>query len=64
MDAAKVNVHVDTNYNSKQYLALPNEDAISQGGYSLLERALEPGLGERCSGMSGSGGATSPISSI
>jgi iron complex outermembrane receptor protein len=38
--AAKVLVHVDTNYNSKQYLALPNEDAISQGGYSLLNGRL------------------------
>jgi iron complex outermembrane recepter protein len=38
--SAKVNLHVDTNYNSKQYLALPNEDAISQGGYSLLNGRL------------------------
>jgi iron complex outermembrane receptor protein len=38
--AAKINLHVDTNYNSKQYLALPNEDAISQGGYSLLNGRL------------------------
>ncbi len=40
IDAVKFNVHVDTNYNSKQYLALPNEDAISQGGYSLLNGRL------------------------
>ena len=40
VSAAKVVVHVDTNYNSKQYLALPNEDAISQGGYSLLNGRL------------------------
>jgi iron complex outermembrane recepter protein len=38
--AAKINVHVDSNYNSKQYLALPNEDAISQHGYSLLNGRL------------------------
>jgi iron complex outermembrane receptor protein len=37
---AKVNLHVDTNYNTKQYLALPNEDAISQGGYALLNGRL------------------------
>jgi iron complex outermembrane receptor protein len=36
INALKFNIHVDANYNSKQYLALPNEDAISQGGYSLL----------------------------
>jgi iron complex outermembrane receptor protein len=36
MGGVKINVHGDSNYNSKQYLALPNEDAISQGGYSLL----------------------------
>jgi iron complex outermembrane receptor protein len=29
-DAVKINLHLDTNYNSKQYLALPNEDAISR----------------------------------
>ena len=40
VDAAKINLHVDTNYNSKQFLALPNEDAISQGGYSLLNGRL------------------------
>jgi iron complex outermembrane receptor protein len=38
--AAKINLHVDMNYNSKQFLALPNEDAISQGGYSLLNGRL------------------------
>ncbi len=38
--AAKLNLHLDTNYNSKQYLALPNEEAISQGGYSLLNGRL------------------------
>jgi iron complex outermembrane recepter protein len=38
--AAKLNLHLDMNYNSKQYLALPNEDAISQGGYSLLDGRL------------------------
>ena len=37
---AKINLHVDTNYNTKQYLALPNEDAISQGGYALLNGRL------------------------
>ena len=37
---AIVNLHVDSNYNSKQYLALPNEDAISQGGYALLNGRL------------------------
>jgi iron complex outermembrane receptor protein len=37
---AKINLHLDTNYNSKQYLALPNEEAISQGGYSLLNGRL------------------------
>ncbi len=36
IDALKFNIHVDTNYNSKQYLALPNEEAIAQGGYALL----------------------------
>jgi iron complex outermembrane recepter protein len=36
----KINLHVDMNYNSKQFLALPNEDAISQGGYSLLNGRL------------------------
>jgi iron complex outermembrane recepter protein len=39
----KANLHVDTNYNSKQYLALPNENAISQGGYSLLNGRLSFG---------------------
>ncbi len=39
-DAVKINLHLDNNYNSKQYLALPNEDAISQGGYSLLNGRL------------------------
>ncbi len=39
-EAVKINLHLDTNYNSKQYLALPNEDAISQGGYSLLNGRL------------------------
>ena len=38
--AAKINLHLDTNYNSKQYLALPNENPISQGGYSLLNGRL------------------------
>jgi iron complex outermembrane recepter protein len=38
--AAKINLHLDANYNSKQFLALPNEDAISQGGYSLLNGRL------------------------
>ncbi len=42
-DAVKINLHLDTNYNSKQYLALPNEDAISQGGYSLLNGRLSLG---------------------
>jgi iron complex outermembrane recepter protein len=37
---ALVNLHLDTNYNSKQYLALPNEDPISQGGYALLNGRL------------------------
>ncbi len=37
---AKLNLHLDMNYNSKQYLALPNEAAISQGGYSLLNGRL------------------------
>jgi iron complex outermembrane receptor protein len=37
---AKINLHVDMNYNSKQFLALPNEDAITQGGYSLLNGRL------------------------
>ena len=37
---AKINLHVDTNYNTKQYLALPNENAISQGGYALLNGRL------------------------
>jgi iron complex outermembrane recepter protein len=36
----KVHFHVDGNYNSKQYLALPNENAISQGGYGLLNARL------------------------
>ena len=35
----KINFHVESNYNSKQYLALPNENAISQGGYGLLNAA-------------------------
>ena len=39
-DAIKINLHLDTDYNSKQYLALPNEAAISQGGYSLLNGRL------------------------
>ena len=34
------------------------------GRVFAAERAPEPGLGERCSGMSVSGGVTSPISSI
>jgi iron complex outermembrane receptor protein len=38
--SAVLNLHLDTNYNSKQYLALPNEDAISQGGYSLTNGRL------------------------
>ena len=38
--AAKINIHMDMNYNSKQFLALPNEAAISQGGYSLLNGRL------------------------
>ena len=38
--ATKINFHVDSNYNSKQYLALPNENAISQGGYGLLNARL------------------------
>jgi iron complex outermembrane recepter protein len=38
--AAKINLHLDMNYDSKQFLALPNEDAISQGGYSLLNGRL------------------------
>jgi iron complex outermembrane recepter protein len=33
---ASLNLHVDANYNAKQYLALPNEDAITQGSYSLV----------------------------
>lgn len=37
---AIVNLHVDSNYNSKQFLALPNEDPISQGGYALLNGRL------------------------
>jgi iron complex outermembrane receptor protein len=37
---ARINLHVDMNYNSKQFLALPNEGAISQGGYSLLNGRL------------------------
>ena len=40
VSAAKVVVHVDTNYDSKEYLALPNEDAIAQGRYSLLNARL------------------------
>ena len=35
-----VNVHVDANYNAKQYLALPNEDAIAQGAYSLINARI------------------------
>ena len=46
VDAAKINVHIDSNYNSKQYLALPNEDAISQGGYSLLNGRLSLASGD------------------
>jgi iron complex outermembrane receptor protein len=38
--SAAVNLHIDSNYNSKQYLALPNEDAISQSGYSLTNGRL------------------------
>jgi iron complex outermembrane receptor protein len=38
--AALVNLHLDMNYNSHQYLALPNEQAIAQGGYSLLNGRL------------------------
>jgi iron complex outermembrane receptor protein len=44
--AAKINLHVDMNYNSKQFLALPNEDAISQGGYSLLNGRLSLASGD------------------
>jgi len=40
LSSAVLNLHLDTNYNSKQYLALPNEDAISQGGYSLTNGRL------------------------
>lgn len=37
---AMVNLHLDTNYNSKQFLALPNEDPIAQGGYALVNGRL------------------------
>lgn len=40
MNFATINLHVDTNYNSKQFLALPNEDAISQGGYATTNGRL------------------------
>ncbi len=37
---ATLNLHVDANYNGKQFLALPNEDAISQNAYALLNARL------------------------
>jgi iron complex outermembrane recepter protein len=40
LDAVQINLHLDQNYNSKQYLALPNENAISQAGYGLLNGRL------------------------
>jgi iron complex outermembrane receptor protein len=43
IDNLKLNLHVDQNYNSMQYLALPNENAISQGGYGLLNARLSFG---------------------
>lgn len=38
--SAALNLHSDANYNTKQYLALPNEDAISQGSYALVNARL------------------------
>ena len=35
-----VRLHVDASYSAKQYLALPQEDAISQKAYSLLNARL------------------------
>ena len=38
--SASVNLHLDANYNAKQYLALPNEPAITQSSYSLVNGRL------------------------
>ena len=38
--ALALNVHFDANYNARQYLALPNEDAVAQGAYSLINGRL------------------------
>jgi iron complex outermembrane receptor protein len=40
LPSATVNLHVDANFNAKQYLALPNEEAISQKSYSLINARL------------------------
>jgi iron complex outermembrane recepter protein len=37
---AGLTLHLDSNYNGKQFLALPNEDAISQGAYALVNARL------------------------
>lgn len=37
---ATFNLHMDANYNGKQFLALPNEDAISQSAYALVNARL------------------------
>jgi iron complex outermembrane receptor protein len=38
--AAELTLHSDANYNGKQYLALPNEEAIAQGAYALVNARL------------------------
>jgi len=39
-DAAALTVHVDASFTGKQYLALPNEDAISQDSYHLVNSRI------------------------
>ncbi len=38
--SATINLHIDANFNAKQYLALPNEEAIAQKSYSLVNARL------------------------
>ena len=38
--SSMLNLHMDANYNGKQFLALPNEDAISQAAYALVNARL------------------------
>ena len=40
LGGATLNLHMDANYNGKQFLALPNEDAITQAAYALVNARL------------------------